>query len=517
MSSARPKSRAAYARAGLEQLGAEALGEVLRVEVGPGTGPWRPIRVDAGPLVLLDTQVKLDGSNVRGLVQRLPDALHALAEARIRDALAQARPTAPAAAPAPAKSAGPANGERPVGPGDNLPTAGAAPHGAGTAGRLAGASARARVVLRTLREVLANPTVLNGPEPIAEPFAWAGRVTLLAAREKMGKSTLLSAIAAAVSSGRPFLHRPIRSGTVLWIGLEEDAGDLAPRLMRFKADPDRVVLVDALPDRLASLATAVEEVKPSLVVLDTLPAFALGLGLVRDANAAGEWSVLLGELTKVARRSRAALVLLHHSRKSGEGYRDSSAVGANVDLILEMSEANDDPSLRRFRAKARWSVPDFGLRLQGDTYGTESGEVSIDTRVLWFVQTHPGCSKRLVREGVAGANAEIDAALVRLERIGAIENRGTNGSNAYFPRVATPPVPDPVPEPAENAPSGTVRGTPPVPDSGHPRRSNRGTVGAETGSESVLAESEACPSDALEGLERGDAWEPPDAPGGGAR
>lgn len=60
----------------------------------------------------------------------------------------------------------------------------------------------------SLAEVLADPDAGKPPECVAPRIAWGGRVTLLAAREKAGKSTLASAIAAAVSSGYKLFGAP---------------------------------------------------------------------------------------------------------------------------------------------------------------------------------------------------------------------------------------------------------------------------------------------------------------------
>ncbi len=51
----------------------------------------------------------------------------------------------------------------------------------------------------TLAELLRDPAMLRPPEAVHERFAWRGRVTLLAAREKAGKTTLAAWVAAQVS------------------------------------------------------------------------------------------------------------------------------------------------------------------------------------------------------------------------------------------------------------------------------------------------------------------------------
>jgi hypothetical protein len=59
--------------------------------------------------------------------------------------------------------------------------------------------------VRSMLDYLADPHALEPPEPVVSRFAWSERSTLLACREKGGKSTLAAAVAAAASTGRAFL------------------------------------------------------------------------------------------------------------------------------------------------------------------------------------------------------------------------------------------------------------------------------------------------------------------------
>src|SRR6185437_3394504 len=58
---------------------------------------------------------------------------------------------------------------------------------------------------RMLPEILADPELLKVPPVVMPRLAWRGRVSLLAAREKSGKTTLVGAGAAAHSAGQVFL------------------------------------------------------------------------------------------------------------------------------------------------------------------------------------------------------------------------------------------------------------------------------------------------------------------------
>jgi len=285
--------------------------------------------------------------------------------------------------------------------------------------------------VRTLAAILADPSVVNLPEPVAPRLAWRGRVTLLAAREKVGKSTIAQAAAAAKSSGAPFLGEPTTAGDVLLLSLEEHVGDTSRRLVEFDATAERVHIVEWLGHNpLAGLEEAIVKCEPELVVVDTLPRFVQNL--VHDPGNASQWTPIMSHLTRMARDHDLALLLLHHARKSDNGYRDSSAVGAGVDVILEMEAVSDDPAARRFKVKGRWRLENFSARLVGNCYEPHTvGELSLDARVLCCIQGSPRCSQNVVRQHVGGSYGLVDAALKRLLGRGAISDVGHQNGHLY--------------------------------------------------------------------------------------
>ena len=287
---------------------------------------------------------------------------------------------------------------------------------------------------RSLAEILRNPQATALPEAIEPRLAYRGRSTLLAAREKRGKSTLASAGASAVSRGRLFLGEPCFRGPVLWVGLEEHVADVARRFKRFDADPDEVYILDRLADPFGTLEAEVTRVSPVLIVLDTLAAFVESIG--PDPGSASAWTPIIGRLVRLARDSDAALLILHHARKSDGRYRDSSAIGAGVDVVLEMSEDAGDAWVRKFKAKARWYISDFAVRLldsEPPHYELAGGEHSLDARVHLYVESSHGCSTNDVKRNVTGKGSAILAALNLLAMRGAIYKEEDGVAHRWFP------------------------------------------------------------------------------------
>lgn len=222
---------------------------------------------------------------------------------------------------------------------------------------------------RTLGEILSNPDSQKPPAVVVPGLAWEGRLTLVAAREGVGKSTLLAAAAASVTTGSDFLGQPCARGAVLWVLVEEHLNDLVVRAVRFQTEPDMFHVLErpALP--LASLAAAVEQVHPALVIIDTVHRFASVAGVLRDAHAADSWGPLMTALDKLARTTGTAILMSAQSTKSTGEYRDSTEIGHGVDVVLNLVRPDKQGLVRRLaNQKARWPLEDVTFHLVGDRY-----------------------------------------------------------------------------------------------------------------------------------------------------
>ena len=215
-----------------------------------------------------------------------------------------------------------------------------------------------------LSDVDVEGTSADGPQAVARLIAHVGRVTLLHAREKVGKSTLIAAAVAAVTRGRPFLEQPTMAGDVLWVG-EEAVGDVKGRLAQWDADLSRVYFISRPspdPAHESALRQVVSALRPQWVILDTWAHY-LQVHRVKDAAGSGEQGVLIGDVVCAARECQAAITVLHHNRKNpsataesgdAEGeYRDSTALGGAADMIISMSRGATD-QVRRLTPRGRW-------------------------------------------------------------------------------------------------------------------------------------------------------------------
>jgi len=272
--------------------------------------------------------------------------------------------------------------------------------------------------VRTLQTILRDPILSSAPAAVVPHLAWVGRTTLLSAREKLGKSTLAGAAAAAVSAGRPFLGGATLAGPVIWMGLEEHISDSARRLAQFHAEDTQVVLLPQLPSDSEDIERLVARVKPGLVVIDTLSAFASGT--ITDAASSAQWVPVMQSLTSIARTFNPAVLILHHAGKAKSGYRDSSAIGAGVDTLVEM-QSGPRKSQRLLAAKGRLGPPEqITAEFAGHTFHRVGKEPDLVKAVLDHLGANPESGKREIREAVGGRGKAADEVLSQLVASGEV-------------------------------------------------------------------------------------------------
>lgn len=132
----------------------------------------------------------------------------------------------------------------------------------------------------------------------------------------------------------------------------------------------------------------------------------------------------MDRLGALARDAGAAFVLNHHATKKDGHYRDSTAIGAGVDAILEMRASTDGPDTRRVveaRSRSSIGVRDYAYELTGPESDPRlelvDESLPLPDRVRRFVERHGPCSQRRVRDGVKGRANEIKDTLDQLSEV----------------------------------------------------------------------------------------------------
>lgn len=206
-----------------------------------------------------------------------------------------------------------------------------------------------------LRRLDVAAMLTTPPEPVdwlVEGVVARGTLTMLAGREKQGKSLLALALAARVASGGGTLAGiPTHAGRVLVVDAENGEREIHRRLRSLGlASSEHVAVCEAagldLKRHLPELDAVLADVRPDLVILDSWRSLWTG-----DENDASEVSAVLDPLRNLLRRHDAGTVLIHHMGKGAGGYRGSTAAGASVENVLELARHDDDEDRRRRRLR----------------------------------------------------------------------------------------------------------------------------------------------------------------------
>lgn len=252
------------------------------------------------------------------------------------------------------------------------------------------ASASSAVAAAPRQPVQWERFVIGAPRPprryIIDGLPIARRcLTMVHAREDVGKSLLVLDLAVAVVTGRPAWYRlPVRErGRVVVLALDGD-----PNLWPERAE--RIARADGIDAR--SLGAAIDIARPKALRLDHAGAERALIERVADATlmivdclaagvtgtyseidpSAGQVAYMLG---RVAAETDCAAVLLHHDSQSG-GPRGSTSLVAAVDARLALTGGRGKPIQVRDaklrltgRASPALTVDVVDVELDGDPRG----------------------------------------------------------------------------------------------------------------------------------------------------
>jgi len=272
-------------------------------------------------------------------------------------------------------------------------------------------------------------------------------VGIVGGEPKCGKSFLALDLAVAVAAGVPCLRRfeAAQPGPVLMFAAE-DAGHIVRTriagIARAAAaafeELDIAVIdvptlrLDHRPDRQRLLET-VERIAPRLLVLDPL----VRLHGV-DENTVAEIAPILGFLRDLQRRFEAAVVLVHHARKSGatrpgQALRGSSELHAWGDSNLYLRR-RDGQIVMTVEHRAAPGLNDIEIELADDGEGlalrlrrplpaeaAPEPETPEQRIVQTLAEAATPLSQRQIRERAATRPATVAEALRTLIRDGRVE------------------------------------------------------------------------------------------------
>jgi archaellum biogenesis ATPase FlaH len=179
------------------------------------------------------------------------------------------------------------------------------------------------------------------------------RVTMLFGQEKSGKSIVSWDLCKHIANGKAWLNRKTVKTPCLYLDLEDGilgqyigwTVGVGPEKVRFITIRSKGG-IPALDD--PGLLALCSEKQP-VIVLDSLHKL---FTREKDRKGASAWNA--GDYEPVLEKIRhlcvagATIILIHHSTKAdGEQYRDSSAIGANVDFLFAVVGDTPESGIKR--------------------------------------------------------------------------------------------------------------------------------------------------------------------------
>jgi hypothetical protein len=181
---------------------------------------------------------------------------------------------------------------------------------------------------KSIGELMAEPE--QTVEWLCDGLLPFGGSSLCSAKAKVGKTTMVRCLGAAVSRGEKFLGRRTKQGTVLYfVGLEEKAGTVRHfrKLGITKNEPLRVIAAGITPKHfLTKLEKLVNRHKPKLVILDPYMRF-LGID---DVNAYAENMKVFAPIISLATKYKFHIAFAGHFGKADRAEVSDQVLGSTA-------------------------------------------------------------------------------------------------------------------------------------------------------------------------------------------
>ena len=195
--------------------------------------------------------------------------------------------------------------------------------------------------------------ILTGEcEPVAyrvDRFAADACVTILAAYGGEGKSIIANALAIGVSAGATVAGMACTQGRALIVDAENGERLIGRRYRALAGPAEGVALYEADHVDLAQhgdwLAQLIRDERASFVVLDSLRSLAPRV----EENNSDSLAPIMRVVRLIARDTQAAIILTHHRPKHGPGYRGSTVIRDQADILIVMGRDERDPDSRTRR------------------------------------------------------------------------------------------------------------------------------------------------------------------------
>jgi len=277
---------------------------------------------------------------------------------------------------------------------------------------------------------------------LVEGLLPAGGFSVIAAKPKVGKSTIVRELVLAISRGETFLDKPVSKGSVVYYALEEKKSEVKRHFQDMGADGNEEIYIytGGTPvDAIQQIKKVVEDIKPVLIAIDPL----FKLTKIKDGNSYAEVTQALEPLLRLARDTGTHVLCVHHTNKGqaqgGDAVLGSTAIFSSVDTLLIMKRHEDYRTILTIQRYGE-DLPETTLHFNKDSrtikIGKPKQEEDIDSlkeAIINFLssQSEP-VIKSVIMEGVEGRDVNKRKALAKLIEDRKVFREGEGGKGDPF-------------------------------------------------------------------------------------
>lgn len=296
---------------------------------------------------------------------------------------------------------------------------------------------------------LTDAMVHREPEPyIVQDLLKPKTLVVIYGEGGTKKSTTMSHLGLCVASGKSWMIFETNPARVLYINEDMNDDDFSDMIKKevsgLEIDPTIPFYYSSYPGLNLSerkdegeLTLLIQYYQAKLVILDTLSNIMAG-----DENSKKDTQPIFEALKRIAEKTGAAFIIIHHSNKQG-GYRGSTAIKNSVDRMIKTESASDSGLISfeteknrfgkpvKFSAFAHWE--DDKITLSNVAYERREIYSPSEDYVLSYFREHGPSTVKAVEDGSDRCTAAAARrALYYLAEKGKIERTNPGEKTAIY-------------------------------------------------------------------------------------
>lgn len=302
------------------------------------------------------------------------------------------------------------------------------------------------------------------PRWLVDQWLKADGTSLWSSKPKVGKTTLLVQLAAAVATGQPFLGRRVEQGLACITLLDRDTIDdtrlRLDALTGGSCEADQHIALargmeSSKPEHAHKhLREMVGDLKPSLLIIDTLGQY---LGM-ETLDKYGEVRARLYEVSVLAEEMNCHIAMTHHDKKrdaasASDRTNGSTAIGGGIEALISIrlgagNKRTIECSQYRygngfeetqlvFDPETQRSKP-YGTVTEIHTKTVQTREKDLRTQITAILQVEGSVERSKLMSALQGRNDAKAVMLRKLEAEGVLAVSGTgHRGNPFVYQLAT--------------------------------------------------------------------------------